>query len=114
MTIETFIEKLQAIQKNMPGAIVKYGDVLGPDISPRILCMQCEEAEKLKFVCIVDAQAELEMMFDQYYGRLQSLGVTEELFYKDLLNDFTLEDVKKYVSERYEQAKEFCEAHKLV
>lgn len=114
MTIETLIEKLQDIQKSMPGAIVKYGDLLGPDISPRIMCMECKEVPELKYVCIADAKLELEIMFSEYYRRCKKIGIDEKNFYEDLLKDFTLEDVEKYVPERYEHAKKFCEENGLV
>lgn len=113
MTIEVFIEKLQEIQKSMPGAIMKYGDIFGPDISPRIVCYTCKEVEELKLACIADSKTELEIMFDEYDRRLKGLGVTEDIFYKDLLKDFSLKDIEKYVPERYEHAKEFCEKNGL-
>ncbi len=97
----------------MPGAVMKYGDMLGPDISPRIVCLACKEVDDLKFVCIADSKTELEIMFDEYDRRLKGLGVTEEIFYEDLLKDFSLDDVKRYVPERYEHAKEFCEKNGL-
>lgn len=114
MTIEVLIEKLQEIQKNLPGAQVKYGDIFGSDISPRIMCLQEKDHPDLSYVCIVDTKTELEMMFEQYDGRLKALGVSEENFYKDMLGDFSLDDIKRYVPERYEHAKAFCEEHGLV
>ena len=114
MTLETLIEKLQVIQKDMPGAIVKYGDPYGPDISPMILCCEHVGEPESKYVCLANSKVELEMMFNQYDNKLKQLGVTEEIFYKDLLKDFSLEDVEKYVPEKYEHAKNFCEAHGLV
>ncbi|MGN0327687.1 MAG: hypothetical protein ACI4D4_01770 [Lachnospira sp.] len=114
MTIETMIERLQVIQKNMPGAIMKYGDITGPDISPIIICSECMDDPKLKYVCLADSKVELEMMFNEYYNKIKHLGVSEEDFYIDLLENFSLEDVKKYIPKKYEYAKNFCEKHGLV
>lgn len=114
MKLEKMIEKLQEMQKVYPDAIVRFGDILGPDISPRIYCFECVEEPKFGIVCLCDSKSELDMMFSQYYGKLRKLGVTEELFYSDLLKDFTLEDIERYVPQRYNHAKEFCEKHGLV
>lgn len=114
MTIEAFIEKLQDIQKQMPGAIMKYGDVMGPDISPVIECCEVRECPDLKFVCICDSMTELEIMFGEYERRLKAMGITEEAFYRDLLRNFTLEDVQRYMPDKYEHAKDFCEKNGLV
>lgn len=78
------------------------------------MCLQEKDHLDLSYVCIVDTKTELEMMFEQYDGRLKALGVSEENFYKNMLEDFSLDDVKRYVPERYEHAKEFCKEYGLL
>ena len=114
MTVEKLIKELENL--NMPKAEVRLNDIHGSTALFALALANPYHKELSNVVWIeskddIDMGNELEARFEN-----ASKSQMDELdFFMDLLETgFTLDDIKKYLPEKYEYSKNFMEEHGLI
>ena len=114
MTVEKLIKELENL--NMPKAEVRLNDIHGSTALFALALANTYHKELSNVVWIeskydIDMGNELEARFEN-----ASKSQMDELdFFMDLLETgFTLDDIKKYLPEKYEYSKNFMEEHSLI